>query len=175
MSALPQAELPEDPARHVRQLRELVRQATALGAQFRFAGAEIDISYPEAFPASLRTALEAWNAKGWLYPYLGGERRDTPAVAFLQALGVTPLLVVTRGPFLRIAVATIEHDLQRGTRGEPVNRGAQELVGARERAGLPDQVGQARAEPFGVAGVGSADRVGHASERDIVLDQRPAQ
>ena len=41
--------------------------------------------------------------------------------------------------------------------------------------GLPQQAGQARAEPLRVADVRPADRVGHAGQRDVVVDQRAAE
>ena len=69
-------------------------------------------------------------------------------------------------------VPSVQDDLQRRARGEPVGRRAQQLAGAGPRAGLPDQVGQAGAEPLRVAHVGPAHRVGHAGERDVSLDKR---
>jgi DNA polymerase-1 len=101
----------DDPGRHTRRLRELVREADALGVAFRFAGDTIAIACPEVFPGPLREALAAWNAKGWLYPYLGGTRRDEPAIAFAKALDVTPVLVETRDA-LRWAIATLEADMK---------------------------------------------------------------
>ena len=72
-------------------------------------------------------------------------------------------------------VPAVEHDRQRGARGEPVDRGAQQLIGTRQRAGLPDQGGQARAKPAGVTYVRPADRVRDTGERDLGLDQRAPQ
>ena len=72
-------------------------------------------------------------------------------------------------------VPAVEHDRQGGARGEPVDRGAQQLIGTRQRAGLPDQVRQARAKPSGVSHVGPSDRVRDAGERYVGLDERAPQ
>jgi hypothetical protein len=45
----------ESPFRHaLSELRQLVREATALGTAFRLSGASVVITFPEPFPRSLR-------------------------------------------------------------------------------------------------------------------------
>ena len=78
------------------ELRQLVCEATTLGAAFRLSGANAEIEFPKHFPVALRDRLlEYWDS-GWLYAYLGGERLEKPALAFADKLGVERVLVMTR-------------------------------------------------------------------------------
>ena len=77
------------------ELRQLVREAAALGATFRLSGASVLITFPEPFPSSLRDRLCEYRDSGWLGPYLGAERLDAPAKAFAAELGVAAVVVTT--------------------------------------------------------------------------------
>jgi len=68
------------------ELRQLVREAVALGATFRISGADIVIDTPESFPMRLRDRLQTYQESGWLWPDLGGERHDADALAFAAKL-----------------------------------------------------------------------------------------
>jgi hypothetical protein len=74
-----------------RNLRRAVREAHALGVEFRIRGAEVDITGVEQLPARLRDALDPV----LLYDYLGGATDDDEATAFLARLGVEAILVTT--------------------------------------------------------------------------------
>src|SRR5271165_4409238 len=72
-------------------------------------------------------------------------------------------------------VPAVHHGLHRGARGEPVHRGAHQLVRPGLDPRLTQHRGQAGAQPLRVADVRAADRVGHAAQGDVVLDQRPLE
>src|SRR5690606_23232360 len=73
------------------------------------------------------------------------------------------------------------HDvLDGGAERHAVHRAGDDLVGLpspgrRLDARLLEQVGQADADPSGVADVGAADLVGDAAEGDLALDEGPLQ
>jgi len=95
------------------ELRQLVREATALGAAFRISGAETVITFPALFPSALRDRLCEYRDNGWLGPYLGAERLDRPAKAFAAKLGVDAA-VVTRRREVGYAIWHLERDLAAG-------------------------------------------------------------
>jgi DNA polymerase-1 len=72
-------------------LRKAVREAHMLGTEFRIVGADVEIS--GELPPSLRDKLPT----GLLFEYLGGARADKAACAFLDYLGVAPVLVTDLG------------------------------------------------------------------------------
>ena len=92
------------------ELRQLVREATALGAAFRLSGASVVITFPEPFPSSLRARLCEYRDTGWLGPYLGAERLDGPAKAFAVELGIAALVVTTREQVAE-AIRQLQRDL----------------------------------------------------------------
>jgi DNA polymerase I len=74
------------------ELRDAIREATALGAEFRISGADVTISGITELPE----VLERHRGDGLLYSYLGGDDADSEAIDFSRMLGVEPVPVETR-------------------------------------------------------------------------------
>jgi DNA polymerase I-like protein with 3'-5' exonuclease and polymerase domains len=72
-----------------RVLRRALREAHALGIELRIRGAEIEITGIERLPDKLREALDP----ELLWEYTGAAEDDEEAIAFLETLGVEPVLV----------------------------------------------------------------------------------
>ena len=68
-------------------------------------------------------------------------------------------------------VAVVGEDRQRGGGGEPVGAAGQDHVRPGERAGHGQDLTHRQPQPPGVAGEVTADRVGHAGQRDEGLDE----
>ena len=77
-------------------LRNALRQATALGCEFRIVGAGVEITGLCRLPAPLMVLIERHRDSGFLYSYLGGDDLDNEALEFARGLGVEPVLVETR-------------------------------------------------------------------------------
>jgi hypothetical protein len=92
------------------ELRQLVREAVALGTNFRISGAAVDIIFPATFPDPLRVRLLEYCDNGWLGPYLGSERLDGPAKAFAAELGIAAA-VVTRRDQVPTAIWQLQCDI----------------------------------------------------------------
>jgi DNA polymerase I-like protein with 3'-5' exonuclease and polymerase domains len=80
-----------------RVLRRALREAHALGIEFRIRGAEIEITGIERLPDKLRAALDP----DLLWEYLGAAEDDEEAIAFLEDLGVESVLVTEVPEFSR--------------------------------------------------------------------------
>ena len=72
-----------------RTLRRAVREAIALGVEFRIRGAEVEIARAEQLPDKLRGALD----QELLWSYLGADEDDDEALTFLETLGVEAVLI----------------------------------------------------------------------------------
>jgi DNA polymerase-1 len=72
-----------------RNLRRAVREAHALGAEFRIRGNAVEITGIDRLPNNLRDALDL----DLLWSYLGAEEDDDEALAFLESLNVEAVLV----------------------------------------------------------------------------------
>jgi len=72
-----------------RVVRLAVKQAHALGIEFRIGGADVEISDSDRLPDKLRTALDP----ELLYEYFGAAEADEEAIEFLEKLGVEAILV----------------------------------------------------------------------------------
>ena len=72
-----------------RTLRRAVREAIALGVEFRIRGAEVEIARAEQLPDELRGALD----QELLWSYLGADEDDDEALTFLETLGVEAVLI----------------------------------------------------------------------------------
>jgi DNA polymerase-1 len=72
-----------------RSLRRAVREATALGVEFRVRGAEVEIARAEQLPDELWGALD----QELLWSYLGADEDDDEALTFLETLGVEAVLI----------------------------------------------------------------------------------
>src|SRR5215471_20753311 len=72
-----------------RALRKAVREASALGVEFRIRGDEIEVAGDEHLPDRLREALDP----DLLWSYFGADEADEEAITFLEQLGVEPVLV----------------------------------------------------------------------------------
>ena len=101
--------LPTGPARDVLLLKRALKEAHALGAQFRITGAEVECDELGRLPESLRTILTDFANKGLLWAYLGGEEPEDVALDLLDALNVEAVLVETRAG-LRAAIRELEFD-----------------------------------------------------------------
>jgi DNA polymerase I len=74
------------------ELRDAMREAVALGAEFRIVGADVEIRGIEELPG----VLDRHRGDGLLYSYLGADDADAEALDFARRLGVEPVLVETR-------------------------------------------------------------------------------
>jgi DNA polymerase I-like protein with 3'-5' exonuclease and polymerase domains len=93
------------------ELRQLVHEAHALGVTFRISGAEVLIKFPKPFPGRLRARLHDYRESGWLFGFLGGDRRDAEALEFADKLGIRRVLVTTRDG-VREAIGHLRVDLR---------------------------------------------------------------
>ena len=73
-----------------RGLRRAVREATALGVEFRIRGAKVETTGVEELPDQLRAALDP----ELLWAYSGADEDNEEAICFLEELGVEAVLVV---------------------------------------------------------------------------------
>jgi DNA polymerase I-like protein with 3'-5' exonuclease and polymerase domains len=94
----------------VAELRQLVREAHALGGKFYIHGAEICVDVPPCFPAALRARLHDYRESGWLHGFLGVGRLEAEALAFADQLGIRRVLVETRDG-VRAAIGQLRADL----------------------------------------------------------------
>jgi DNA polymerase-1 len=97
------------PENELRGLRQMVREANALGVKFTISGADIVLDIPDPFPASLCARLREYQQSGWLYAFFGGERVESAALAFARKLAVDSVPIETRIEARR-AVAEIIRD-----------------------------------------------------------------
>jgi DNA polymerase I-like protein with 3'-5' exonuclease and polymerase domains len=72
-----------------RKLRRAVREAQALGVEFRICGDEVRIAGGERLPEELCAALDP----DLLWAYFGADEDEDEAVDFIEKLGVEPVLV----------------------------------------------------------------------------------
>jgi len=94
------------------ELVQLVCECTALDARFRLCGYTVDMDGLELLPEPLQDRLIHYLAPGgWMWAFLGGERRDAPALALSEALGVRPVLAESRLD-ARAAVRTLITDMR---------------------------------------------------------------
>jgi DNA polymerase I len=82
------------------ELRDAMREAVALGAEFRITGADVEITGLDELPE----VLNRHRNSGLLYSYLAGDDADDEAIDFARRLGVEPILVETREE----AIAAVE-------------------------------------------------------------------
>ena len=92
MSALTER-LPRGPDREWVLLKRIMREASALGTEFRITGADVEISSRHPLPPDLEGLLAEAREHGLLHSYLGAENTDLEACAFLERLGIEPVLV----------------------------------------------------------------------------------
>ena len=93
-------------------IRPLVREAAALGAKFRLAGAAVEIGGYDKLPGALRDELARYQQNQLLFVYLGGEETDQPAIELGEQLGVLVMLIEERWE-ARLAVRFLLEDLQK--------------------------------------------------------------
>jgi DNA polymerase I len=74
------------------ELRAAMRQATALGCEFRIRGADVEIDGLSPIPEPIDRARRS----GFLFSWLGADDADAEALRFCQKLGVEPVLVEKR-------------------------------------------------------------------------------
>jgi hypothetical protein len=74
------------------ELRDAMREATALGCEFRIRGADVLIDGLAPIPEPIEQARRS----GLLFSWLGADDADAEALSFCQKLGVEPVLVTTR-------------------------------------------------------------------------------
>src|SRR6516164_8633393 len=84
--------------------RQLVREASALGAKFRICGADVVVDGIDNLAQPLRAELQIYVTNGFIYDLIGGNDADAEATGFLQKLGVTAVLVADRAG----AIAAVE-------------------------------------------------------------------
>jgi len=85
--------LPRGPDREWVLLKRIMREASALGTEFRITGADVEISSRHPLPPDLEGLLAEAREHGLLHSYLGAENTDLEACAFLERLGIEPVLV----------------------------------------------------------------------------------
>jgi DNA polymerase-1 len=90
-------------------LRTIMREAIALGARFRLTGGDVDVENLDRLPSTLGRRLLDYRTAGWLYPYLGGEELDKPAIELGTKLRVRVALVED-GLSARAAIRALIHD-----------------------------------------------------------------
>jgi twinkle protein len=74
------------------ELRAAMREAAALGCEFRIRGADVLIDGLSPVPEPIEQARRS----GFLFSWLGADDADAEALSFCRELGVTPVLVTTR-------------------------------------------------------------------------------
>jgi DNA polymerase I-like protein with 3'-5' exonuclease and polymerase domains len=74
------------------ELRDAMREAVALGAEFRIVGASVDITGLDELPE----IIDRHRMDGLLYSYLGADDTDSEAIDFARRIGVEAILVETR-------------------------------------------------------------------------------
>jgi DNA polymerase-1 len=109
MTAATVVRLPTGPARDVLLLKRALKEAIALGARFRIAGADVECDGLDALPETLRDTLTQFATQGLLRSYLGGDEADDAALDLLELLDVEAVLAESRED-ARAAVRAIEDD-----------------------------------------------------------------
>jgi hypothetical protein len=74
------------------ELCDAMRQAAALGCEFRIHGADVEIDGL----SPILEPIERARRTGYLYSWLGADDADAEALSFCQKLGIEPVLVETR-------------------------------------------------------------------------------
>jgi DNA polymerase I len=99
------------PYRELLEIKNLLREASALGARFRISGFRVEVDRGAALPEPLRQSLRHHAESGLLCAYLGGEEQDLPALELSDQIGAESVLVETRCG-LRTAVRALLTDIR---------------------------------------------------------------
>jgi hypothetical protein len=100
-----------DPVTQLFDLRRVLAELLALGVRFRIAGADVIVDAMERMPEALQASLQAHQASGLLWSYLGGDADDADSLDLLGALNVEVQLLETKQA-ARVAVRQLLLDLR---------------------------------------------------------------
>ncbi len=95
-------------------IRNLLREAQALGARFRLSGYDVEIDGFDDLPDDLQVRLARHCSSGLLWCYLGGEDLDNPSLDLADELGIEVALIET-GAAARRAVRSLIADAKKYT------------------------------------------------------------